>query len=221
VTQTCHTSRGSVLGVLALLAPPTCLVCRAPAARGAALCPPCDAALPWIDAACPRCALPRCRSCPHARAAFDGAYAPMAHAGVARDLLLALKLRRAPPAADAMAGHMRARAPAEVLAAATFVPIPSWAAERLAISLGRAVRRPVVRCLQPTSPTRQLGRTRTGRRGRPGLRASGDAPPPGPLVLVDDVHTTGATLESGARALRAEGCAQIAAVTYVRTLTSA
>lgn len=145
----------------------------------------------------------------------------MAHAGVARDLLLALKLRRAAPAAGAIARHMRARAPTEVLAGATFVPIPSWTAERLAISLGRAARRPVARCLEPTSSTRQLGRTRTGRRGRPGLRAGGDPPPSGPLVLVDDVHTTGATLESAARALRSAGSLQIAALTYVRTLTSA
>ena len=76
--------------LLDLLAPAVCLVCRAPARRGAALCPPCEAALPWIAGACARCALPRCRRCPHAGAAFHAAYAPVAHAGVARDLLLAL-----------------------------------------------------------------------------------------------------------------------------------
>lgn len=210
--------------VLALLAPPTCLVCRAPAGRGAALCPPCEAALPWIDDACPRCALPRCRFCPHASAAFDVAYAPMAHAGVARDLLLALKLRRAAPAAEAIARHVRARAPVTVFEAATVVPIPSWTAQRLAVTIGRSVGRPVAACLEPTprAPgTRQLGRTRAGRRERPGLRLTADQPPPGPLVLIDDVHTTGATLERAARALRTAGFRQIAALTYVRTLTSA
>jgi predicted amidophosphoribosyltransferase len=40
-------------------------------------------------------------------------------------------------------------------------------------------------------------------------------------VVVDDVHTTGATLETAARALAAAGFLQIAAVTYVRTLTPA
>jgi predicted amidophosphoribosyltransferase len=123
-----------------------------------------------------------------------------------------------------MARHVRARAPADVLAAATLVPIPSWAAERLALSLGRLACRPVVSCLRPAGevvPTRQLGRTRAGRRTRPGLGLTGDQPPPGPVVLVDDVHTTGATLDSAARALRVAGFPQIAAVTYVRTLTCA
>jgi predicted amidophosphoribosyltransferase len=46
--------------------------------------------------------------------------------------------------------------------------------------------------------------------------ASGDR-----LVLVDDVHTTGATLDAAARALATGGFLQIAAVTYVRTLTDA
>jgi predicted amidophosphoribosyltransferase len=37
-------------------------------------------------------------------------------------------------------------------------------------------------------------------------------------VLVDDVHTTGATLDVCARALKAEGTEWVAAITYVRTL---
>lgn len=209
--------------MLGVLAPPACLVCRAPAERGAALCPPCEAALPWIEGACRRCALPGCRRCPHARAHFDAAYAPLAHAGVARDLLLALKLRRALPAAGAMAAQIVARAPADAFAGATLVPIPSWTSERLADALGRAARRPVVRCLTSgaAARTRQLGSTRAARRERRRLDVAGALPACGPLVVVDDVHTTGATLHNGASALRGAGFPQIAVVTYVRTLTTA
>jgi predicted amidophosphoribosyltransferase len=212
--------------VLDLLAPPACLACLAPTARGAPLCAPCAGALPWIDDPCPRCALPRCTRCPHERKAFDAAYAPLAHAGVARDLLLALKLRRSRAAARAMAAHVLGRAPAAVFAGATVVPVPGRASEHLAEALARATRRPVVRCLtrDPGAATRQVGRARPERLARPArgrLAVTGRAPPAASAVLVDDVHTTGATLHSGALTLRDAGFLRVAAVTYVRTLTPA
>ena len=44
------------------------------------------------------------------------------------------------------------------------------------------------------------------------------AAPPAAVLLVDDVHTTGATLDACARALKAGGAEAVAAVTYARTL---
>jgi predicted amidophosphoribosyltransferase len=46
--------------------------------------------------------------------------------------------------------------------------------------------------------------------------AVSDAPPL--ALLVDDVHTTGATLDAAARALAAEGTTVVAALSYARTL---
>jgi predicted amidophosphoribosyltransferase len=42
--------------------------------------------------------------------------------------------------------------------------------------------------------------------------------PPERVLLVDDVHTTGATLDACARALAAAGSRWIVAATYARTL---
>ena len=47
------------------------------------------------------------------------------------------------------------------------------------------------------------------------LEAHG-APPV--VLLVDDVHTTGSTLDACARALKAAGARRVAALTYARTL---
>jgi predicted amidophosphoribosyltransferase len=44
------------------------------------------------------------------------------------------------------------------------------------------------------------------------------AAPPEAVLLVDDVHTTGATLDACARVLKAGGAHAVAAVTYARTL---
>src|SRR5262245_4026049 len=99
--------------LLALLAPPACISCRAPVAAGERLCAPCTRALPWLRRACPRCALPshRGRACPASGAAFLRAWAPMAYEGVARDLIAALKFRAALPVANLMAAHLAANLP--------------------------------------------------------------------------------------------------------------
>ncbi|MCW2950896.1 MAG: competence protein, partial [Conexibacter sp.] len=52
--------------------------------------------------------------------------------------------------------------------------------------------------------------------GRLALHAVG--PVPRRAVLVDDVHTTGATFEACARALRAAGAEHVVAISYARAL---
>ena len=226
------TSAGTIGGVLAdllsFLVPPACLACRAPLGAPDVLCGGCRAALPWLRDPCPRCALPRpCAPCPARAAPFGAAWAPVAHAGPARELVLALKLGGALPAADAMAAQIAARIPRELLRDATLVAVPPAPvrrrrrgfdpAERVTAALARRTGGQVADCLRRDGPAgSQVGLDRRARTSRVRVRAHGTVP--GIVLLVDDVHTTGATLAACAEALRGAGARQVGAVTYARAL---
>jgi predicted amidophosphoribosyltransferase len=133
------------------------------------------------------------------------------------------------PVADAMAAAIAAGAPRDMLAGATLVPVPAGRgrrrrrgfdhAELLARALARRTGLPLARVLRRRgAPARQVG---AGRRARlaPGRhRVLSRGPAPGVALLVDDVHTTGATLAACARALRAAGAGEVRALCYARTL---
>jgi predicted amidophosphoribosyltransferase len=89
----------------------------------------------------------------------------------------------------------------------------------LASLLARRLGIPERSCLRRRDhERRQVGATRAQRRRTGRLTIELRAPPPLRALLVDDVHTTGATLDACARALLAGGCREVAAVTYTRTL---
>jgi predicted amidophosphoribosyltransferase len=221
--------------LVALVVPPVCAVCGAGLAiAGESLCPACRARLPWLTGPrCPRCALPGpCRPCPARAAAYDRAWAPLAYAGTARAVVAALKFRGGLALADLMAAQMTATAPVDLIGDATVVPVPAQRgsrrergfdqAEWIARSLAGRSARPLARCLRRRGTRhRQVGATRRERltSGRIEIQVHGD--PPAAAILVDDVYTTGATLNACARALRAAGTQRVAAITYARTLAVA
>ncbi|HST38998.1 MAG TPA: ComF family protein [Conexibacter sp.] len=219
--------------LLAALAPPVCAACRAPlAVAHAVICDACRAQLPWLARErCPRCALPLpCGDpCPARDATFAAAWAPLAYDGPARALVAGLKFRAALPLAELMAAQIAAGAPAELLRDVVLVPVPLHPsrrrrrgfdqAARIAQALARRRALTLAPCLRRAGPaTRQLGASRATRLagGRLTLRVTG--PVPRRALLVDDVHTTGATFDACARALRAAGAEHVAAVAYARTL---
>jgi len=232
--------------VVDFIAPPVCVACRRPASGQ--ICADCLRGLPWLRGhRCPRCGLPRHRSgCPAASAAFDRAWAPLAYEGSARELVRALKFRAALPVAGVMAAHMAANLPADFRRppfrgappeAAALAPRPAIAVVPVPPHRGRLRRRgfdpaallaaglaeraglSLSACLKRADRgRRQVGAGRAQRRSAGRFAAVTTGLPPRAVVLVDDVHTTGATLDACAHALKERGTDWVGAATYVRTL---
>jgi predicted amidophosphoribosyltransferase len=115
----------------------------------------------------------------------------------------------------------------DALGGGDLVPVPTdrhrrWRrgydqAAELAVALGRLAQRPVVpsRLVRARRAASQVGRTPQERLANlAGIFRAGGGDRP--VILVDDVFTTGATLVSASTALRAAGVERIAAITFAR-----
>lgn len=234
-------SPGSVAGMpsrlLSLVVPPTCWVCGGSAPEDMPLCAACRRALPWLpERCCPWCTLPiagaASHRCPAARQAFDGARAVVAYEGVASAVVRAVKDRGAVALVEMMGAQLTASVPAELLRGASIVPVPAHpirarirgfdTAALLAAEVSRRTGRPLEdRLLRRRGwRGRQRGASRAERlaAGRLRIELRRPIPPPAVVALVDDVHTTGATLHTCALALRRGGCERVLALTWARAL---
>jgi predicted amidophosphoribosyltransferase len=196
--------------------------------------------LPSLCAACGRSCRPRaavCTRCGRRLAAaeplgspgppgIDRTWSSAPYEDVARDLVAALKFRRLLPVAGLMADRILWLAPAELLSG-TIVPVPTARlrssargfdpAAEIAAALADRTSLPLRPCLVRQGGGRQVGRRRAQRIGHPPvIRAKGQIPRS--VLLIDDVLTTGATLSSCARALRAAGAVRVVAITFARRL---
>jgi predicted amidophosphoribosyltransferase len=162
---------------------------------------------------------------------LDLAWAALAFDGPARALVHALKFGGALGVARLMGDQISIRAPAGLLAGgARLVPVPAHPsrarrrgfdaadlltrviARRSGLSVDAALRR----CATPGAAQRGAGRAERLAGARLGITAP--RPVTGRFVLIDDVWTTGATLQACAVALRMAGAEEVVAIAYARVI---
>ena len=209
----------------------TCFVCRG-TARGT-LCASCDADLPrLVDPSCPRCALasPSGALCGHCLAQpphYDATIAALAYAFPADALVHALKFRGELALAEYLAGILgRCLADPGV---DSVIAVPLSAARLRSRGYNQAVE--IARSLFPkkidldlcvrgrdTPAQMDLPYEERRRNVRGAFRVRRAATVPTAVALVDDVYTTGATLDACARALRDAGAEVVDGFTLARAV---
>jgi ComF family protein len=228
---------------VSLLFPPHCAACGRDVASGLHLCAGCGEKARRIEPPfCRRCSEPfagaidgefECPNCADRDLHFDCAVAPFLSRGVVREFIHRLKydretfLRRPLAAwlAEALTDERLARQPFDLI-----VPVPLHAArlrERsfnqaalLAALLSEHCGVPTLECLRRiryTSTQTRLDRHERTENLRGAFRVRDPAALQGShLLLVDDVFTTGATVDECARVLRLAGAASVRVATVAR-----
>jgi ComF family protein len=217
-------------GLLALVYPPRCAACRAPA-EGGAFCAVCAEALLPVPAPCARCgqpgAAPLCDGCRAAPPPFEAVRAGGLFGGPLADAVHALKYEDRPAVARPLGAWLAAKVALPPGAAVLSVPLgrarrlargydqAALLADALARSAGAKRLRGALRRVRETAP--QVGLSRAARAANVALafratgRVAGRA-----VVLVDDVVTTGATAAAAAAALREAGAREVVVVALAR-----
>lgn len=192
-----------------MLLPKTCPLCGRP---GPAPCGACASNLERAPA------LP-------APSGVDTCAAVLAYEDAGRDLVARLKYRNARSAVRWFATTMAALVRGLPVDTVTWLPTTRARrrqrgfdqAELLARAIARELRLPCRRLLVRADGPPQTGRSLADRRRGPSLRAPPAARVPRHVLLVDDVITTGTSVSTAARVLRAAGVERVSVVAAART----
>ncbi|WP_375594333.1 ComF family protein [Algihabitans albus] len=231
--------------VLDALLPPRCLVTNAAVDLPGQLSPVAWQAIDFIDPPiCPCCGLPfevdpgpgaLCGACLRAQPAYTRARAVMRYDDGSRPLVLRFKHADRTEAAPAFARWMARAGAAQLEACDLIVPVPlhRWRLLRrrynqsalLALQLGRLSGKPVAPdLLRRRRNTPSQGRLSRAQRQQNVRGAFTVAPgrvsevTGNGILLIDDVLTTGATVEACARVLKRAGAARVEVLTLARAV---
>jgi ComF family protein len=233
--------RGALAALSDLIWPPRSLLSDAVVDRPGVIEPPLWAELNFLcDPMCFRCGFPLpdeilgeavCGACAAREPAYDCMRAALAYDDHARKLVLSLKRAGRRDGLPVFASWMKSAAGALVEEADFVAPAPmhwrrlaersfnqaAWLAKALARASGKPWRPSALRRVKKRRTQEGLSASERRRNVQGAIKAGGRFE--GKTVLVvDDVFTTGATLEACARALRRAGAAKVHGVVLARVV---
>lgn len=234
--------KAALRGPIDYALPPRCPGCGSVVAQDHSFCLGCWGGMTFLtDPCCARCGLPfdhdrgegaECGACLADPPPYDSARAVLAYGDVARMVALRLKYGRRIGLARLIAGHMARHVPVTE-GTPLIVPVPLhrwrlWArgfnqaaliADDLGGRTGIAVDKDVLLRQRRTRPLRGMTPRQREKavRGAFALKA-GESVKGRAVLLIDDVHTSGATAAACARMLRRGGAASVHLLCWARVL---
>lgn len=224
----------TTIRALARLLPQDCISCGQ-ASGERLLCGACEADLPYLDGSlCPVCALPTaqgavCGACQAAPPHFDATLAVFRYAFPVEHIVRELKYRHRLPSAGWLAGMLAARAKPAGIDCIVPLPLSAQRMRERGFNQAQEIARPLARrfglpllaeaAARVRDSAPQAGLPWKARQAniRQAFECRADLSGKR-IAVIDDVMTTGATLNEFARTLKLHGAARIVNWVAVRTL---
>ncbi|MFQ5642891.1 MAG: ComF family protein [Thiogranum sp.] len=222
------------------LFPPVCRLCLAPTGRNGALCTACREELPWLTRACTGCAMPlpaetqatRCPRCQKTPPPLDRCQALFGYMAPVDQWIQQMKFRQDLAAAHLLGELLAQQAPVyDRNRPVNLLPVPLHPGRLRARGYNQSleIARPLARRGYPLTPAVCRKHRATAaqsdlpaRQRRRNVRGAFSVT--GPVqgqhfLLLDDVLTTGATLNELARTLKNAGAKRVEARVIARTVS--